>query len=41
MGTAVGAMYSYLENGIGNEYLLVSWLMLSGMIGLMWLGRNL
>jgi hypothetical protein len=41
MGTAVGAMYSYLENGFSNDYLVASFLMLSGMVGLMWLGRNL
>jgi hypothetical protein len=41
MGTAVGAMYLYLENGLSNDYLVVSFLMLSGMVGLMWLGRNL
>jgi hypothetical protein len=39
MGTAVGAMYSYLENGF--EYVSWAWLFVVGLVGSMWLGRNL
>lgn len=39
MGTAVGAMYSYLENGFA--YSGWAWLMFFGMVGVMYLGRNL
>jgi hypothetical protein len=41
MGTAVGAMYSYLENGAGNDYILLSAVMIIVLIGAMVLGRNL
>jgi hypothetical protein len=41
MGTAVGSMYSYLQTGFDGSYLIVGWLMFVGLIGTMWLGRNL
>jgi hypothetical protein len=39
MGTAVGAMYSFLQNGY--QYVSWLWVMVVGLIGAMWLGRNL